>query len=236
MKKKFGLSALVSPRVLLGVGLVGVTTLFGGTGCGLSYSLTGLYVEPATGLTCIPNGVQAQFHAYGTYSEGNHAIKTEDLSDQVSWSLGIPAMATISASGLLTAGYSLIGTSPVIATTPGEFGNLTADSSIQVSSSCVTGSVVKSFGLNIVPRNQNLIVGQTFEPLAIATFGNNGTTSDLTRQVAWQSSNPDVATVNAKGVITAVGAGDAVITAQGRTSSGEALSATQTIHISAQGQ
>lgn len=235
MKKMFGLSALVSPRVLLGTGLVAATALFGGTGCG-SYSLTGLYVEPATGLTCIPNGVQAQYHAYGTLSEGGHALKTQDLSSQVNWTLGIPAMGTISSSGLLTAGFTLIGTSPVIASTAGEFGNLTADSNIQVSSTCISGSVVKSFNLNIIPANQNLAVGQTLEPMAVATFNNNGATSDYSRQVTWESSDPKVATVNAKGVITAVGAGDAVITAQAHTASGETIVATQTIHSGGQEQ
>lgn len=132
MKKLFGLSALVSPRVLLGVGLVTVTSLFGGTGCGLSYSLTGLYIQPATGLTCLTGGLSAQYHAYGVYSEGGHSNRIQDLSDQVSWSVTIPAMASVSTNGLVTAGNTVIGRTSILASTRGQFGNLTAASDLQV--------------------------------------------------------------------------------------------------------
>jgi uncharacterized protein YjdB len=232
MKKKLGLSALVSPRVLLGVGLVSVTALFGGTGCGLSYSLTGIYVQPTT--ACVYPGTTAQFTAYGTYTEGNHSMRVENVSSQVSWTSDLPDLATVSASGLAQSTGNYVGNTSITATTNGEFGVLDASGNLVVSTSCTTSSVRRA--LNIVPGNQSLEIGQTFAPLAIATLDNKGTTSDFTRQVTWQSSNPNVATVDAKGVITAVSAGDAVITAQGRTASGEFLSATQTIHTSAQDQ
>ena len=236
MKKLYGFSALVSPRVLLGVGLVLATSLLGGTGCGLSYSLTGLYLEPTTGSTCIPQGATAQFKAYGTYTEGGHAVRITDISDQVQWTVPLPDLASISASGLATAAMNFIGTTPIVATTTGEFGLLTSSSNLQVSESCVATSIAKHFSLHIVPENQSLTVGQTLQPLAIGTYGLNGSTTNLSRQVTWQSSDAKVATVDSSGHITAVGPGDAPITAQTRASDGEIATAAQTVHFTAVGQ
>jgi len=236
MKKLHGFSALVSPRVLLGVGLVLATSLFGGTGCGLSYSLTGLYLEPATGSTCIPQGATAQFTAYGTYTEGNHSVRIEDISDQVQWTVPLPELASITTSGLATSSDNYIGTTPIVATIQGEFGVLSSSSSLQVSQSYVATSVAKHFSLHIVPENQSLTVGQTLQPLAIGTYGLNGSTTNLSRQVTWQSSDAKVATVDSSGLITAVGPGDATITAQTRASDGEIATATQTVHFTAVGQ
>jgi trimeric autotransporter adhesin len=236
MKKLYGFPALVSPRVLLGAGLVLATSLFGGTGCGLSYSLTGIYLEPTSGSTCIPQGGTAKFTAYGTYTEGNHSMRIEDISDQVQWSVPLPELASVNASGLATASDNFIGTTPVVATTRGEFGVLTSSSSLQVSNSCVSTAIAKHFSLHIVPENQSLNVGQTLQPLAVGTYGLNGATTNLSRQVAWQSSDTKVATVDSKGLITAVGPGDATITAQTRGADGELATATETVHFYAIGQ
>jgi Big-like domain-containing protein len=238
MKKLYGLSALVSPRVLLGVGLVVATSLFGGTGCGLSYSLTGIYVEPAVNSTCVYPGTTAQFTAYGTYTEGGHSVRIEDISNEVTWSEALPELATVSADGLATAAANFTGITSITATTTGEFGVLTSASSLQVSTQCSTSStsVAHAFSLHIVPGNQTLSVGQTLQPMAVATQNVSVRPTDLSRQSTWTSSDSRVATVDAHGVITAVGAGDAIITAQTRTSDGESVSATEAIHIAANTQ
>jgi hypothetical protein len=92
-----------------------------------------------------------------------------------------------------------------------------------------------------------LVVGQPslhLEPAAIALTGphaaqqlialrleaKNQITGDLTRQAEFHSSNPKVASVDADGVVRAVGDGEAVITAQ----SGE-LRATATVNVSKTG-
>jgi uncharacterized protein YjdB len=100
----------------------------------------------------------------------------------------------------------------------------------------VATSIAKHFSLHIVPENQSLTVGQTLQPLAIGTYGLNGSTTNLSRQVTWQSSDAKVATVDSSGLITAVGPGDATITAQTRASDGEIATATQTVHFTAVGQ
>jgi uncharacterized protein YjdB len=54
--------------------------------------------------------------------------------------------------------------------------------------------------------------------------------------VTWQSSDVKVATVDSNGLITAVGPGDAAITAQTRAADGEIATAIQTVHFYAIGQ
>jgi trimeric autotransporter adhesin len=237
----FGQSALVSPRVMLGVGAVLVVSLFGGTGCNLSYSLTGMYVEPGIGLTCVGFGMTAQYNAYGTYTEGGHATKIEDITDQVSWTVSLPQLATINTSGLATADSSssgYYGTTNIVATTNGEFGNLTTDSNLEVSTQCVAPStaVVKHYSLHIVTGNSSVAVGDTLQPLAVVRYPDNSRTIDLFSGVTWSSSDSNVASVDARGVITGVAPGDAVITAQAKAPDGEMVSTTQTVHIEASQQ
>jgi trimeric autotransporter adhesin len=235
-------SALVSPRVLLGVGLVALTSLFGGIGCG-SYSLTSLYVEPASNLTCLYPGSTAQYHAYGVYTEGGHSSKIEDITSQVAWAVTISDLGNINTSGLATAandGY--VGLTSITATTQGEFGNLTADSTLQVSTSCSTpSSALKPFSLSMVPAVSQTFTaaGQTARFLAVATYnhGQDGqTTTDISRQATWQSSNLKVATVDATGLITAVGPGDATISVSSRAANGTLVTATQSVHFESPGQ
>lgn len=235
MKKLSGLSALVSPRVLAGVGLFAVTSLIGGTGCGLSYSLTSLTIDPAAGLTCVPNGGVAQYTAYGTYTEGNHANRIKDVSSVVTWGVTFPQLAGITSTGLLTANNgqpSYTGTSNVTATTTGEFGVLHDTSNIQVSTNCAAAAAIaRPFSLHVVTGNQPLIVGQTLQPLAIAAYPDGQPNADVTSRVQWSSSNPSVAVVDANGVISAVAAGDATITAQIKTAAGETALGSSVLHL-----
>jgi len=234
MKLSSRSSALVSPRVAFGVALVTAFSLFGGTGC-TSRSLTGLYIEPTTGLTCVVPGVAAQFKAYGTYTEGGHASETKDLTDSVSWFTTIPAVATVNSSGMVTGVDS--GTTAVLANAQGEFGTLQAVSNVVVNSQgcTTTTTVVKPFSLSIVPGgNQTLTAGgQTTQLLAIATYNHGEHTTDISRQVTWQSSDAQVAAVNAAGVVTAVGPGDATITASAKAADGTVVTATRSFHFEA---
>ena len=85
---------------------------------------------------------------------------------------------------------------------------------------CLATAVVgcNTLGLDsvqVTPSTQALAVGQTAQFTAIGTYGNASHTSrqNVTNTVTWISSAPDVATVNASGVATAVGTGIATITA-----------------------
>src|ERR1700722_5457790 len=85
---------------------------------------------------------------------------------------------------------------------------------------CLGSSLVgcSSQGLDsiqVTPGTQALAVGQTAQFTATGTYGNakHPSTQNVTSLVTWTSSAPAVATVNAAGLATAVGAGTTTITA-----------------------
>jgi hypothetical protein len=71
--------------------------------------------------------------------------------------------------------------------------------------------------IQIIPSGASLTtVGQTLQYKAIATYqrpNHSPTTSDVTSQVAWSSSEPSVSTISSAGLATAVGSGNTLITA-----------------------
>jgi len=203
------------------------------TGCGafgLTYSLTGLTVEPNA--ACIAQGSTAQFTAYGTYTEGGHSAKTQDITDQVNWSSDLTEVASINASGLATSGTSYIGLTNIEASTQGEFGVLDSYASLTVKNDCVSDSTVPA--IQVVPAVATLkTIGDTEQPLAIGILPAGHGTVDLSSKVTWVSSDLAVATVDPNGVIRAVGPGTAVITAHETTPDGRVLAATQTVTFQA---
>ncbi len=80
--------------------------------------------------------------------------------------------------------------------------------------------------IQISPGSQALAVGQTAQFTVIGTFGNanHATTGPVTGGLTWISSAPSVATVNASGLATAVGAGTTTITANAAAFNGSATS------------
>jgi len=75
-------------------------------GCGSSQQLLTITVSPTTATfgSAVPAGVGQngiQLTALGTYA---HPPATKDLTNQVTWTSSIPAVANVNATGLLTAG------------------------------------------------------------------------------------------------------------------------------------
>ncbi|MBT1070851.1 DUF4082 domain-containing protein [Pelotalea chapellei] len=60
--------------------------------------------------------------------------------------------------------------------------------------------------ITVQPSNQRIAVGTSQQFTAMATYS-NGTTKDITKQVSWSSSAPEIATVGSSGLVTAHGAG-----------------------------
>jgi hypothetical protein len=224
--------ACLPPRVAcFGLGLIVFASTLGTEGC-LSYKLTGLYVEPAGACIYPSPSFTAQFHAYGTYTEGGHAMVTKDITNIATWSDDLPGLATMSQTGLATATGSGVGFTNVTAAAQGEFGLVHGSGVLNVKTDCVsaTGAVRT---LALVPRRQSLVIGDSLQPMAVATSLRTMETSDVTGQVTWESSNPSVATVRG-GVISAVGAGDAVITATQTLSDGTAVRTIENIEVTAE--
>lgn len=219
----------------LAVGLFASVNLM--SGC-LSRSLTGLTIEPGTGETTIIPGVTAQFKAIGTYTEGGHETTTEDLTDEVQWSTTIPDVASVNNTGLVTGAG--VGITSVIATINGSFGNLTAVSNVTVNApSGSSGSTTRSLtSVTMVPSSQTLTAaGQQAQFLAIGTYNIAPTSANLTSSATWTSSDPSVATVgttatHSAGLVTAVGAGTATITALATGPDGSVVQANGTVTVS----
>ncbi len=86
--------------------------------------------------------------------------------------------------------------------------------------------------IQVTPGTQALAVGQTAQFTATGTYGNanHPSTQNVTSLVTWTSSAPAVATVNAAGLATAVGAGTTTITANATAFNGPtSSSATMTV-------
>ena len=85
--------------------------------------------------------------------------------------------------------------------------------------------------IQISPATQSLAVGQTVQFTASGYIGHGSHTAsaqDVTSQVTWTSSTPAVATVNASGMATAVGAGTTTISASMPGTSGATATVTAT--------
>jgi hypothetical protein len=108
--KWFGILALVAAGALL----------FNLSSCARDQELTAISVTPAIenfGSSSTPvmddQGANVQLRALGFY---NHPSVTKDITDQVTWTSNTPELATVSATGLLTATGQACGGSLISAT------------------------------------------------------------------------------------------------------------------------
>ncbi|MCS3456727.1 uncharacterized protein YjdB [Aeromonas sp. BIGb0405] len=144
-------------------------------------------------------GLTAQLAATGSYDDGSN----RDVTASVSWSSSDPAVATVSPSGLVTA------VAPGSATITGALDGETATIAVTV-----TSAVLVNNGLDLTTGAllNTLPMGTTTQLTVTATF-TDGTSSNVTTLAALVSDNTGVATVSPSGLITAVAAGTAGITA-----------------------
>ncbi len=150
-------------------------------------TLLQLVLSPAS-ITLVPGGT-AQFSVAGTWSDGSAAVPAVTYS---------ATGGTITAGGLYAASTTP-GTFQVIATSEGVTG---------VASVSVTAVPVASVAVS--PASVQLEVGGS-APLSAEVRDAVGNTLD--RPVSWSASSPAVAAVDGTGLVTAVAAGSATITA-----------------------
>ena len=117
----------------------------------------------------------------------------------VSWSSSNPAVAIVSAQGVVTAEKN--GTARITAS----FGSISANADIVVSQVAVRITITTPATVLITA------IGQTLELDAVVHDLNNQIVEDA--EVSWNSDDPDVVTVDSQGVITAIKNGIAEITA-----------------------
>ena len=138
---------------------------------------------------------------------------TEDAAGNVlsgraiTWSSDAPSVAAVSVDGLVSALSS--GSATITATSEGKSGT-----------SSVTVSVVPVASVSVTPGSVNLRVGGSAQLSATAKDSANNVLSG--RIVTWSSSAPSVATVSTNGLVSAVAAGSATVTATSEGKSGTA--------------
>ena len=161
-------------------------------------------VTPAT--ATVPVGQTLQLSATPQDANGS------PLSGRtIAWSSDNTTVATVSASGLVTA--KVAGSAKITATSEGQSGT-----------SSLTVTTVPVASVSVSPASASVAVNQTVQ-LTATPKDANGT--PLTgRTISWLSGTPGVATVTGSGLVTGVTAGSATITA---TSEGKSGSATVTV-------
>ena len=125
----------------------------------------------------------------------------------VTWASSAPAVASVNGSGLVTAVAA--GTATITATSEGQSGSAT-----------ITVTIVPVASVAVSPATASLTVGQTVQLTATPKDASGTPLSG--RVVTWVSSAPGVATVSGSGLVTAVTAGTATITATSEGRSGTA--------------
>ena len=197
MFDRFCLKALLLAGLLLPI-----------AGCTKGSGLDSIQVSPTSASLAV-GGPTLQMTAMGVFGNAAHPT-TGDVSSQATWASAIPGVATVSASGVVTAVGA--GTTTVTATAAGFAGPVSSSATITVTGGSTAGGDVVS--LSIIPSAQSVASpNQTTQFLAIGTTS-SGATENLTGQVAWSSSSVQIATIGAAtGLATAVGQGTSTITA-----------------------
>jgi len=216
---------LKSLRVIHGLALIcSVLSLSALEGC-LSRALTSLQILPAAGSETVSVNQTAQFQALGIFTATNHESKTQDVTDETTWTSSNTAVATISTTGLTTAVSA--GTATITGSIKGNFGVVTASSNITVTSAPATRTLIS---LAIIPGSQSVaVMGETAQFLAIGTYNATPITQDLTNQVRWVSSDVKIAQISTVGLVTTVGAGSVTITALATDPNAGVVSASATL-------
>jgi hypothetical protein len=189
--------------------------------------LTSLVVIPSS-QTVATAGQTSQFIAIGTYSSGSPA--TQDLTDSVSWQSSGPQVAVVNSVGLATGVAA--GQATISALSTASDGTVTsANGTISVTSTPLPRTLTS---LVVIPGSQPVTaIGETVQFIAIGTYDSgNPATQDVTNRALWQSSDGKVALVNASGQATAVGSGQATVTALATSSDGSITSASGVITAS----
>lgn len=168
---------------------------------------TNVAVVAVTGVSVSPTTVTV---GLGSTQQLNATIAPANATNQnVTWTSSNTAVATVNASGLVSAVSA--GTATITVKTVD--GNKTATSAITV-------AAIPVASVSVSPTTASLYAGNTQQLLATIAPANA-----TNKTVTWSSSNTGVATVNSSGLVTAVSAGTANITVTTQDGSKTAIAA-----------
>ncbi|NNM60336.1 MAG: hypothetical protein HKM04_11055 [Legionellales bacterium] len=157
-------------------------------------TLTAITVSPPA--ASIATNSMLQYTATGYFSDGT----TSDITSSVTWVSSDTSKATINASGMATAVSA--GATTITASLNG------------ITSTPVTLTIqpITLLSIQIVPISTSIAIAAT-QPYTATGFYSNGTSSNITNSVNWNSSDSTKATISSTGVATGVLAGTTNITA-----------------------
>lgn len=182
-------------------GVVGTATLTA-TATVQPRQLLSITVLPAS-QTTIKIGETGQFIAVGNYN-GNPAT---EILDKVSWSSSDISVATIDPTGLATT------KGPGTTTISAASGGIVGTANLTATQDAVPNQLT---AINLIPSAQTaMTIGDLGQFIAIGSYTGSPGTADITKVTTWGSSAPNVASVDATGLATAIGPGTATITAAG---------------------
>ncbi|WP_396202305.1 Ig domain-containing protein, partial [Gemmatimonas sp.] len=190
----------------LDVGTATITATSEGQSGGAVLTVTAVPVASVS-VSLAPTSV-----AVGATSQGTAV--TRDASSNVLtgraivWSSSNTAVATVNSGGLVTT--LDVGTATITATSEGQIGN-----------AVLTVTAVPVASVSVSLAASSVTVGATTQATAVTRDASNNVLTG--RAIVWSSSNTAVATVSVAGVVAAVGAGTATITATSETQSGTAV-------------
>lgn len=201
--------------------------------------LNSIQVSPSS--QTIATGQTAQFAAFGTSGSAKHLVR-ENITNSVTWTSSVPAVATISSSGTATAVSA--GTTTITASTSGFGGPLSSSASLVVSSPGGTGGAGSGQLLSVTIIPSSMTVGNLQDSgqfLAIGTYSAAPTIRDITNSpgTTWISSFPNGFPVNnntggqpgaAAGIVTAEASGSATITVEVASNDGSLQTGTATFN------
>src|SRR5579859_8177909 len=167
---------------------------------GTGIALTSISVTPAN--PSVPNGLQQQFTATGTYSDNSQ----QNLTSTVTWSSSATSIATINSAGL--ASTVAQGTSTITATS----GSINGSTTLTV----IAPALVS---IAVTPANPSVALGFTQQFTATGTYSDNSQ-QNLTSTVTWSSSPSTVATINSSGLASTSAQGTTTIKATSGTVDG----------------
>ena len=159
---------------------------------------TATAVIPATGVSVTPSALTISSQG-GTSTLTATVVPANTTYNSVAWSSSDTNIATVSASGVVTA----VGNGLATITAKTTDGNFTASSTVTVDF-----AVVKVTGISVLPSTVNVTAGLT-TTLTTTIFPDNA----RNKNVNWSTGNAAIAKVDAAGVVTGVSPGNVTITA-----------------------
>ncbi len=150
----------------------------------------------------VDEGATIQFIATGNYSDNS----TQNLNSSANWSVSDPTIASINASGLLTA------LSAGVVTVTATDGAISNNATVTINAVTSNPPAVSMVSMSVTPATSSVIVGETVQLSATGTWSDNST-ANINSLAIWSVSDSSIATVSSTGLVTAISTGVVAINA-----------------------